>query len=584
MWNDYVKNHLIPRLNGFEIMMAPYTMAHLKMEMILQELGAANTARLHIYLTDALENPKQSIPQIPFAQWLSNEATEAAKVKNDVPVMVVLGNPPYSVSSHNRGEWIQSLMNDYKKGLNERNIQPLSDDYIKFIRFGQYFIAKNGEGILAYISNNSFIDGLIHRQMRKSLLETFDEIYILSLHGNAKKKETAPDGSKDENVFDIQQGVSINIFVNKGGSPATANARVFHYDLYGKRDEKYKFLLNNNLQSINWKELKFDDDNYFFVHKDFGLKKEYEEGFSINDLFPINSSGITTHDDTNLISFSSFSENNQLYAYRPFDIRYINYDLKKVERHRYEVMRHFIKGENMGLCLMRTLIDTGTLKSVFVCKNMMDKNFYRFQSYIFPLYLYQENFGITEKVANLNEKIVAKIKEYVGKEISHEQIFDYIYAFLHSPLYREKYKEFLKIDFPRIPYPENAEQFDKMAALGEKLRKLHLMENIAVPDTMANFPKSGSNKIENSFTEKSGDYRDNRVWINDTQFFDNVPSEAWSFYIGGYQPAQKWLKDRKGRMLGYEDIVHYQKIITVLTETGKVMREIDTVMEKRRWK
>jgi len=230
IWNDYVKQHLIPRLNGFEIMMSPYTMAHLKMEMILQELGSStsltdhandNTDRLHIYLTDALENPKQHVDNIPFAQWLSNEANEAAKIKNDVPVMVVLGNPPYSGESQNKGEWIMKLMENYKKepnsnvNLDERNPKWINDDYVKFIRFGQHFIEKNGEGILAFINPHGFLDNPTFRGMRWNLLKTFDKIYILDLHGNAKKKENAPDGSKDENVFDIMQGVSINIFVKK---------------------------------------------------------------------------------------------------------------------------------------------------------------------------------------------------------------------------------------------------------------------------------------------------------------------------------------------------------------------------------
>jgi predicted helicase len=216
MWNDYVSEHLIPRLNGFEILMASYAMAHLKLEMLLQETNAEiiNNQRLKVYLTDSLTPaPDKAMANIPFAKWLTDEANEAAQIKRNTPVMVILGNPPYSVSSSNKGKWIADLCDSYKKGLNERNIQPLSDDYIKFIRLGQHFIEKNGEGILAYISNNSFIDGLIHRQMRKNLLETFDKIYIIDLHGNAKKKEAAPDGSDDKNVFDIQQGVSINIFV-----------------------------------------------------------------------------------------------------------------------------------------------------------------------------------------------------------------------------------------------------------------------------------------------------------------------------------------------------------------------------------
>ncbi len=217
IWNQYVEDHLLPRLNGFEILMASYAMAHLKLELLLHETGYKPTRpqRLRIYLTNSLEEYHQDTETL-FASWLSQEASEANHVKRDTPVMVVLGNPPYSVSSSNKSPWIEKLVSDYKKDLNERNIQPLSDDYIKFIRFGQYLIDKNGEGILAFISNNSFIDGIIHRQMRKHLAESFDKIYILDLHGNAKKMEVNPEGGKDENVFDIMQGVSINIFVKKG--------------------------------------------------------------------------------------------------------------------------------------------------------------------------------------------------------------------------------------------------------------------------------------------------------------------------------------------------------------------------------
>ncbi len=216
IWQQYVEQHLLPRLNGFEILMASYAVAHLKLDMLLGETGYQHQTdkRLHIYLTNSLEESNNE-PRTLFAQWLSREATEANVIKRDCPVMVMIGNPPYSVSSQNKGEWINRLLDDYKADLNERNIQPLSDDYIKFIRLGQHYIEKNGEGVLAFICNNSFLDGVIHRQMRKSLTQTFDKIYVLDLHGNSRKKETTPDGGKDENVFDIMQGVSINIFIKK---------------------------------------------------------------------------------------------------------------------------------------------------------------------------------------------------------------------------------------------------------------------------------------------------------------------------------------------------------------------------------
>ncbi|MDR2692377.1 MAG: N-6 DNA methylase, partial [Dysgonamonadaceae bacterium] len=589
MWQNYVNTHLIPRLNGFEILMASYAMAHLKLELLLQETNAeiTNNQRLKIYLTDSLEPaPNKQIQKIAFAKWLTDEANEAAQIKRDTPVMVILGNPPYSKSSSNKGKWIVDLCEDYKKDLNEQNILALSDDYIKFIRLGQYFVEKNGGGILAYISNNSFIDGLIHRQMRKNLLHTFDKIYILDLHGNSKKKETAPDGSEDKNVFDIMQGVSINILVKKNNNNRSA-AQVFHYDLFGKRPNKYSFLLENNLQSVKWNKLKPTASDYFFVPKDFSLKEEYEKGVKIDELFQLYRSGVTTANDKNLISFHPFKENNYQYAFSPLDIRYINYDLKKVQRPRHDVMQYFIKGENIGLIMRRNVENTKDWKQIFVSNNMVDGNYLSARTYIFPLYLCHENFGQTKKVTNLNEAIVSVIAAKAAIPINNGeiagqarndgfelQIFDYIYAVLHSPSYRERYKEFLKIDFPRIPYPENAEEFKRLAELGAKLRKLHLMENVGAILAIAQYPKEGDNKVEKLT------YENNKVWINDAQYFDNVPSEAWNFYIGGYQPGQKWLKDRKGRTLNYDDICHYQRIIAVLCETETIMKEIDVNLQK----
>ncbi len=224
IWSNYVEKHLIPRLNGFELLMASYAMAHLKLDLLLTETGYKRTSpssghpslkrgeRLRVYLTNSLEEHHPDTGTL-FANWLSTEANEANHIKRDTPVMCVIGNPPYAVSSTNKNDWIDNLIADYKKDLNEKSYNSLSDDYVKFIRYGQHYIEKNGSGVLAYISNNSFVDGIVFRQMRKHLLECFDKIYILDLHGNSKKKETTPNGKKDENVFDIQQGVSINILV-----------------------------------------------------------------------------------------------------------------------------------------------------------------------------------------------------------------------------------------------------------------------------------------------------------------------------------------------------------------------------------
>lgn len=305
-WSGYVKNHLIPRLNGFELLMAPYAMAHIKLERVLQESGCElDGRRLNIFLTNSLEELRLDIGELPFAEWFTTEANEANRIKCETPVMVVLGNPPYSNHSVNKGKWIQSLIDDYKKDLNERK-QNLADDYIKFIRYGEYMVNSNGDGVLAYISNNSFLWGVTHRQMRKHLLQTFDKIYILDLHGNARLKEKSPDGSVDENVFNIMQGVSINIFIKTGKKKEDELAQVFHYDLYDNRESKYKFLWNedNSLKQISFTELQMSAPYYFFIPKDFSSQTEYEKGISLVDIFSEYNSGIQTKRDKLTVSFN----------------------------------------------------------------------------------------------------------------------------------------------------------------------------------------------------------------------------------------------------------------------------------------
>ena len=611
IWQQYVEQHLLPRLNGFEILMASYAVAHLKLDMLLDETGYQHQTdkRLRIYLTNSLEECSTEQPTL-FSQWLSREGTEANVIKRDCPVMVMIGNPPYSISSQNNGEWITNLIADYKKNLNERNIQPLSDDYIKFIRLGQYFVEKNGEGVLGYISNNSFIDGIIHRQMRKTLLTAFDKIYILNLHGDSKKQEKTLQGGKDENVFDIMQGVSINIFVKTGKKAKGELGKVFYTDLFGERQEKYQKLNNLNLENAQWEELKTEEPYYFFVPKDFSLQEEYSKGFKIDELFVKYNNGIESGKDDFFFGFErdsytsfikgcfndkenccrrfEFKDTNDFHLlkafsnanfneskvievyYRPFDVRYCYYDTAIQRRPAYDIMKNMFR-PNVGLLVPRQF--SGDFHHVLVSDKPTNCNLTgtakKFgSSPLFPLYLYKENMGTEERIPNLNPQIVQQIEQSLGEQVEPQDLFDYIYAVLHSPIYRERYKEFLKIDFPRIPYPTDAERYHALAALGTKLRKLHLMEGLP-NQTGVSFPAAGTLQVDCYRWEQ------NRVYINSEQYFEGVPESAWTFYIGGYQPAQKWLKDRKGMTLSFEDVMHYQRIIYVLQQTEQIMQEID---------
>lgn len=643
VWPSYVENNLIPRLNGFELLMASYAMAHLKLDMLLGETGC-NTERenrFRIFLTNSLEEYHPDTNTL-FSSWLSSEAQEANAIKKDTPVMVIMGNPPYSGESKNKGEWIMHLMKDYKKEpggkekLKERNPKWINDDYVKFMRFSQHFIEKNGEGVLAFINPHGFLDNPTFRGMRWSLLNTYDEIYTIDLHGNTKKKEVCPDGSKDENVFDIEQGISINFFIKTGKKNKGTLAQVHHFDLHGKRKDKYSFLENTQFADVPYQSLPNVGPMYFMVPKDFESQKEYDKGFSIKKLFDINNVGIVTSRDNLVIDHSkdalkekmksffdldselvkiklgvrenktwdirSAQSNNQYNAdeitrvnYRPFDVRYIYFASGFIERNRLDVMSHFIAGKNIGLVFKLGNAEENS-SSVHVTSNIIDFRSWsrpgmQGGDYVAPIYLYPDD-G-TERIPNLNIDEVKLFTDrlnlaFVAEKQSDEQSFapidilDYIYAVLHSPNYREKYKEFLKIDFPRIPYP-NIETFWQLVAIGKQIRELHLMESNLLDELITTYPQAGDNIITRKLTKTSIGYeatdnKQGRVWINDEQYFDNVPLIAWEFYIGGYQTAQKWLKDRQGMELSFEDILHYQKIVKTLFETHRLMQEVDNII------
>jgi len=667
-WNSYVREKLLPRIFGFELLMAPYAMAHMKLALQLQELGYdfEGDERLGIYLTNSLEEAITRAETLGFARFISDEADAAAEIKRDKPIMVVLGNPPYSVSSANKGAHIERLMRRYKEAVrDERNIQPLSDDYIKFIRFAHDRIERTGHGIVGMITNHSYLSGLIHRGMREELLKSFDEIYVLNLHGNALMGEKAPNGGPDENVFDIRQGVSLAILVRSVG---TANAPSLRYaELWGSRECKQQNLLKRDLSITHWQTLEPEPPYFFYVPKRLDLFTECEQGWSVTSVFGRGSPpkdqgkrwgmGVKTNRDRLLVDIKRHALEERIalladpsvgdsevksrlglrdsaywdtsrerrkigqtdwrshlvrYCYRPFDIRWLLYqpDLMEIGRggaSKY-VMRHML-GPNKCLLLNRQ-VRTPQVSHFLVADTPAD--FHALETAhasltVFPLYVYdwqEQEDGVLFSLGNggprpnLSAELIAEVSHRLLLDfISHgegdlestfgpEDIFHYMYAVFHSPTYRERYAEFLKIDFPRLPLTSDLGLFRALAEKGEELVALHLMESPALDHLITTFPIKGSNEVEkvryaeetSEVSEDLGGLSRGRVYINKTQYFEGVEREVWEFHIGGYQVLHKWLKDRKGRTLSYDDVTHYGKIVVALKETMRLMGEIDEVI------
>jgi len=550
--------------------------------------------------------------------------------------MVVLGNPPYSGHSANTGEWISNLLrgNDTQTGqktgnyfevdgqpLGEKNPKWLNDDYVKFIRFAQWRIEQTGYGILAFISNHGYLDNPTFRGMRQNLMQTFDDIYIFDLHGNSKKKERCPDGSEDKNVFDIQQGVAIGIFIKRTSSK-NVPATVRHADLWGKRelfekanDEnkivggKYHWLANKDIVTTTWKNLKTQHPYYLFVPTDSNLTNEYDNLWKIVNCMPEGNMGITSGEDDKLVAFTEnelklrFNSTKYVHSvcYRPFDNRFLWYQPEALARARYNFMQHLLQKDNLALVTLRRPRNN-LIGNFFVVNCITDKCIISSldNAQVLPLYIYPEEHTntlfdddnsthahdgrkpnlspkfIEDFAARLKMKFIPDGKGDRKKTFGPEDIFSYMYAVFHSPTYRSRYAEFLKMDFPRLPLTSNPELFRKLCSLGDELVSLHLMEKHGKKIT--GYPITGDSSVDAvRYTEPQCETR-GRVWINATQYFDGVPKEVWEFHVGGYQVCAKWLKDRKGRKLTYDDLTHYQQIVSALSETIHLMENIDAAI------
>jgi predicted helicase len=633
MWSAYIEKDLIPRLHGFELLMASYAMCHMKLDMVLTELGYKPTGtppRLGVYLTNSLEEGEPANQTLPFAQWLSNEVKQANTIKRDMPIMVVIGNPPYSGHSANNGEWMNRLLDVYKKEpggkerLKERNPKWLNDDYVKFIRLSEHLIEKNGEGILGFITNHGYLDNPTFRGMRWHLLKTFDQIHILDLHGSTKKKDKTPSGTSDVNVFDIQPGVAIVIAAKTSANNRSKTLASLKYaELWGERATKYDALWKTKIDSSVFESISPETPQFLFVKRNHKLNKSYEAGFSVEQAFPLGVMGFQTHRDNFAIAWNrdeissrcqelrnltipnsdlalrydlkdnagwklakaraaiandrAWNEKISPCGYRPLDVRTCYLSDVTMDRPRKELIQHGLNRRNIFIGIGRQGLAVGAIEWCLVtCSSFpMDANLFRRGGLrVSPLYLYPSDSDLDQtRRINFDQKLWKKLKA-LAKDKTHGEpdeiaTFDYIYGVLHCPEYRETYAEFLKSDFPRIPWPSSPEEFWSVSEKGGMLRRLHLMEPDAVGETSCPFKGEGDNTVDKPRFEKG------KVFINATQYFDNVPEVSWNFFIGGYQPAQKWLKDRKTRALTFDDVKHYQKIIKILAETDRIMKTIE---------
>jgi predicted helicase len=583
--------------------------------------------RNQVYLANTLE-PFESHGLLAFMREISEESKTANELKLRKKILVITANPPYRGMSANRGQWIQDLLkkgyplkngardNGYYqidgKPLGERNPKWLQDDYVKFIRFAQWKIDTAGEGVVGFITNHSYLDNPTFRGMRQSLLNSFDRIYLLNLHGSSLKKEKSPDGSKDENVFDIRPGVAIALFVKNKESK---DKKVYYSELFGKREEKYHWLDRHDITNVEWKTLKPESPNYLLVPEDSSLRNRYYSYCRITDIFPANNIGIVTSRDDLTIKWTpeevwqTVSEFVAMDAesarttynlgkdvlewkvslaqddirktglrrelitsilYRPFDKRYTYYTGHSrgfMCRPRLEIMGHMMK-ENLALLTMRQVSLDEDYTHFFVSESMVDNRAMLSSKgivQIHPLYLYDGS----ERTANVPALIFEKLKTRYQKDVTPEEIFYYVYAVFHSNIYRTRYSQFLRSDFPRVPFTEDYQTFKSLSEIGQNLVSLHLLKKKL--GSSIRFDIQGSNIVE------CVNWDNGRLLINKEQFFDGVPEKAWRFYVGGYQVLYKWLKSRKKKEMTSGEIEQFIQMVEAVNQTLEHMKRIDEI-------
>ncbi|GAA9688244.1 DNA methyltransferase [Helicobacter pylori] len=677
--------NLLKQFYGFEYLIAPYAIAHLNLSQAFKQefkKPLKENDALQIILTNTLIQPSEIVAYRGLSPIFEKELLNAQEIKKDENILIITGNPPYSGASENKGlfEWevkatygiepefqtieveknvkltdkIQTLLKNIQKQKesgskdalknlkqlcskyklqNEKNPKWLLDDYVKFMRFAQNKIESLGHGLFGFISNNAFLDNPTFRGLRRSLLECYDELYILNLHGNARKKEETPQGTKDENVFNIMQGVSINLFVKKA---QTTKQKIHYYDVYGERAEKYAFLAQNDLNSIEWLELAPREPFYLLIPQETPLLEEYEQGFSVQDMFQVGGTGICSkrdhvvfHKDKEsllklLKDFSTLepSELRRKYdigddsrdwrlnnairevetnikrleeyivlcQYRPFDYRWTYYTSNSrtfLAYPVYDVFKHMLPPptnpktpnqtrKNIALITSRRFCQSQKSGVGFVSNKISDLCTWTCPGmeggdYVNPLY----------HNPNYTENFTPEFRSFIDKHYNHSfeplEVLGYIYALLYSPNYRKRYEDFLKADYPKILFTNNKDLFRVLSLLGIELIGLHVLNQESLNYS---FEKLKDATIGESYYKEAHDriikkpaYNEpeQRLYINSSAYFRGVNKEIHDYMIGGYCVLDKYLKSHKNESCDFDHVTRIIKVIACTIEIQKTL-------------
>ncbi|MBX7132301.1 MAG: hypothetical protein K1X67_06450 [Fimbriimonadaceae bacterium] len=633
LWNEYVPKHLLTRLHGYELLMAPYAIAHLKIGLKLYETAYrfSSDERARVYLTNALEPAQDFSGRFEFViPALAHEAQAVNEIKTKRRFTVVVGNPPYSAISSNLTPAVRRIVDPYRavdgEPIRERSMlqfeKNIQDDYVKFFALSQAALTQAQSGICSLISNHSYLDGPTLRGMRWSLISCFPRSWFLDLHGNTNKAEVPPPGVRDENVFEIRQGVSICALVKSPDQQLGAS--ISFSDLWGERAHKYQQLAKSSVMTSEWARIDARPPNYYLIKPDSGeLGGEWESWPAICDLFTKRSTGTETGFDDLLVAFTRseliqrvaqfadpsvtrqslsfdvseghalviFKRRKELRTLQPEDVGQLQ--LRAFD-YRWALLRKdLLKTNSFNVMLdlderCPGLVTTRQTKERFsafavkgFCGHKVTSSYDR--SYVLPLFARHSGGLIAEQGTCLDRSWLAWFRNVYGAVEAHLvdrelalEVFSYALALLNAPSYASYFGERLKRDWPRLPLPGSPAFFRALADLGRDLAAIQTMESPKLAKPITEFVGGRNPEVEKLSWSK------NTVWLDKAQTsgFNGVREDVWNFHIGGYQVCEKWLKDRKGRTLTKDDLAHYQKIVVALSETIRLMKEIDEVIEQ----